>query len=212
MLVPLYQEPSGDDFRSTDLEENTVGSPVQGVTSEHLGDAAIEVETGNRNPALTNSPRFDTPPLTGPSRQTTSPVSREVVMQSNLVNQCAQQSLVLSQGGPEQAELSSAVSAQPLESDGQQSTPLSNNLLERAQFDQNQPNHQTDAAPGSVQSAEVFPMTSMMLNHPPIDAEPLKNELHKLRLHMDALNKVHEMKVFFLSIFLSFMLFQNHLV
>ena len=158
----------------------------------------MEVETGNRNTALADSPHFDTPALTAPSRQATLPVSREIEMQSNLVDQCAQQSLVSSQplqGEPEQADLSSAASAQPLQSERQQSIPLSNNLLERAQLDQSQPNYQTDVAPGSVQSAELFPVTSMMFNHPPIDPEPLKNELHKLRLHMDALNKVHEMKV-----------------
>ncbi|CAD6340635.1 unnamed protein product [Miscanthus lutarioriparius] len=197
LAVPSL-EPSSDDLRSTDhVEENTVGSPVQGDTSEHLGDAAMEVETGNRNTALADSPHFDTPALTAPSRQATLPVSREIEMQSNLVDQCAQQSLVSSQplqGEPEQADLSSAASAQPLQSERQQSIPLSNNLLERAQLDQSQPNYQTDVAPGSAQSAELFPVTSMMFNHPPIDAEPLKNELHKLRLHMDALNKVHEMK------------------
>jgi hypothetical protein len=176
----------------------------------------MEVETGNRNTALADSPHFDTPALTPPSRQATLPVSREIEMQSNLVDQCAQQSLVSSQplrGEPEQADLSHAASAQPFQSERQQSIPLSNNLLERAQLDQSQPNYQTDVAPGSAQSAELFPVTSMMFNHPPIDAEPLKNELHRLRLHMDALNKVHEMKVsYFWSLFcLSFfMLFQNH--
>ncbi|CAN6290132.1 unnamed protein product [Urochloa humidicola] len=34
----------------------------------------------------------------------------------------------------------------------------------------------------------------MMFNHPPIDAEPLKNELHRLSLYMDTVNKTHEQK------------------
>lgn len=158
----------------------------------------MEVETGNRNTALADSPHFDTPALNASSRQVTLPVSREIEMQSNLVDQCAQQSLVSSQplqGEPRQADLSSAESAQPLQSERQQSIPLSNNLPERAQLDQNRTNYQADAAPGSAQSAELFPLTSMMFTHPPVDVEPLKNELHKLRLHMDALNKIKEMKV-----------------
>ncbi|GJN29968.1 hypothetical protein PR202_gb18238 [Eleusine coracana subsp. coracana] len=44
------------------------------------------------------------------------------------------------------------------------------------------------------QSAQLFPVASMMFNHPPIDDEPLKNEMHKLRLHMDTMNKMHELK------------------
>ncbi|AQL02869.1 Helicase protein MOM1 [Zea mays] len=191
-------EPSSDDLRSTDhVEENTVGSQIQGGTSKHLGDAAMEVETGNRNTALADSPHFDKPALTAPSRQATLLVSRETEMLSNLVDQCAQQSLVSAQplqDESEQADLSSAASTQPLQSERQQLISVSNNLLERAQLDQSQPNYQTDAAPGCAQSTELFPVTSMMFNHAPIDSEPLKNELHKLRLHMDTLNKVHEMK------------------
>ncbi|AQL02865.1 Helicase protein MOM1 [Zea mays] len=199
-LYKLLQlpEPSSDDLRSTDhVEENTVGSQIQGGTSKHLGDAAMEVETGNRNTALADSPHFDKPALTAPSRQATLLVSRETEMLSNLVDQCAQQSLVSAQplqDESEQADLSSAASTQPLQSERQQLISVSNNLLERAQLDQSQPNYQTDAAPGCAQSTELFPVTSMMFNHAPIDSEPLKNELHKLRLHMDTLNKVHEMK------------------
>lgn len=215
VLVLLYQEPSSDDLRSTDHVENTVGSQIQGGTSKHLGDAAMEVETGNRNTALADSPHFDKPALTAPSRQATLLVSRETEMLSNLVDQCAQQSLVSAQplqDESEQADLSSSASTQPLQSERQQLISVSNNLLERAQLDQSQPNYQTDAAPGCAQSAELFPVTSMMFNHAPIDSEPLKNELHKLRLHMDTLNKVHEMKVsYFWSLFLPlYMLFQYH--
>lgn len=190
-------EPPGGDNRSTHVEESTPGVPLQDGTSEHLGDAAVEVDTENRNTALTDSPQFDTPALTATSRQATLPVSGEVEIQNNLVTQCAQQSLVssqLSQGESEQADLSGVPSAQPLQSERQQSIPVSNNLHERAQPDQSQPSHQTDAAPGSVQSAELFPVTSMMFNHPPIDAEPLKNELHRLRLYMDTVHKTHELK------------------
>ncbi|WVZ82995.1 hypothetical protein U9M48_030188 [Paspalum notatum var. saurae] len=271
-LVVQSLEPSGGDRRSAEhVEEGTVGSPRQ-------GDAAMEVSTGNRSTASGSSPHFETPPPSA-SREATFPVSREVEAQSNLVTQCAEQSLVSSQllqGGAEQADLSGGASTQVLQSEGQQTVSVSSNLLERAQADESQPSHQTDAppcsvqsaelrseeqpsipvydnllkrtqpdqsqpshqtnappgsvqsaelrsegqpsipvyndllertqpdqsqpihqtnaAPGSAQSAELFPVASMMFNHPPIDAEPLKNELHKLRLHMDTLNKVHEMK------------------
>ncbi|KAJ1257489.1 hypothetical protein BS78_10G000700 [Paspalum vaginatum] len=223
-------EPSGGDHRSAEHVEGTVGSPLQ-------GDAAMEVNTGNRSTAAANSPHFGTP-ASSASREATFPVSREVEAQSNLVTHCAQQSLVSSQllqREPEQADLSGGAPTQVLQSERQRTISVSSNLLERAQADESQPGHQTDAAPcsvqstelrsvgqpsihvynnmlertqpdqsqpshqtnassGSVQSAELFPVASMMFNHPPIDAEPLKNELHKLRLHMDTLNKVHEMK------------------
>lgn len=197
LAVPSL-EPSGGDHRSTEhVEEGTVGSPLQGGTSEHLFDAAMEADTENRNTSFAKSPHSETPASFAPSREAILPVSREVETQNNLVTQCAQQSLVsaqLSQGEQEQSDLSGAVSAQILQSERQQSIPVSNNLLERAQPDQSQPIQQTNAAPGSLRSAELFPVASMMFNHPPIDAEPLKNELHKLRLHMDTLNKIHEMK------------------
>jgi hypothetical protein len=194
----IYQESPGGDNRSTHVERSTVGMPLQDGTGEHLGDAAVEVDTENRNTALTESTQYDTQTLTVTSRQATLPVSGEVELQNNLVTQCVQQSLVpsqLSQGETEQADLPGVPSAQPLQSDRQQSIPVSNNPHERAQPDQSQPSHQTVAAPGSVQSAELFPVTSMMFNHPPIDAEPLKNELHRLRLYMDTVHKAHELKV-----------------
>nr|CAB3469153.1 unnamed protein product [Digitaria exilis] len=193
-------EPSGGDHRSTEHvdEESTVGVAPHYGTSEHLGDAAVEVDTENRNTALPDAPHFDGPTLVSPSRQATLPVSGEVEIENNLVTQSAEQSLVssqVSQGETEQADLSGVASDRSLQSERQQSIPVTNNLLERAQSYQSQPSHQTDAAPGSVQSAALFPVASMMFNHPPIDAEPLKNELHRLRLHMDTLNKTHELKV-----------------
>ncbi|KAF8775853.1 hypothetical protein HU200_004246 [Digitaria exilis] len=192
-------EPSGGDHRSTEHvdEESTVGVAPHYGTSEHLGDAAVEVDTENRNTALPDAPHFDGPTLVSPSRQATLPVSGEVEIENNLVTQSAEQSLVssqVSQGETEQADLSGVASDRSLQSERQQLIPVTNNLLERAQSYQSQPSHQTDAPPGSVQSAALFPVASMMFNHPPIDAEPLKNELHRLRLHMDTLNKTHELK------------------
>jgi len=172
--------------------------PLQGGTSERLGDAGVEVDTENRSTDFADSPHLDTPAFTAPSRQATLPVSEEVEIQNNLMTQCAQQSLVssqLSQGESEQADLSGVASSQPLQSERRQSIPVSNNLLERAQPDHSQSSHQTEVASGSVQSTELFPVASMMFNHPPIDAEPLKNELHRLRLYMDTVNKTHELKV-----------------
>ncbi|CAL4938394.1 unnamed protein product [Urochloa decumbens] len=197
-LVVHSSEPSGGDHRSTEhTAESTVSVPLQGGTSEHVGDAAVEVDTENRNTDFADPPHFDTPALTAASRQATLPVSGEVEIGNNPMTQCAQQTLVssqLPQGESEQADLSGGGSTQPLQSERQQSIPVSNNLLERSQPDQSQPSLQTEASPGPVQSAELFPVASMMLNHPPIDAEPLKNELHRLSLYMDTLNKTHEQK------------------
>jgi len=191
-------EPSGGDHRSTEhIEESAICVPLQGGTSERLGDAGVEVDTENRSTDFADSPHLDTPAFTDPSRQATLPVSEEVEIQNNLMTQCAQQSLVssqLSQGESEQADLSGVASSQPLQSERRQSIPVSNNLLERAQPDHSQSSHQTEVASGSVQSTELFPVASMMFNHPPIDAEPLKNELHRLRLYMDTVNKTHELK------------------
>lgn len=207
-MLPLYQEPSGGDHRSSEQveDESTVGVPLHCGTSKHLGDAAVEADTESTNSALPDSPHFDRPALVSPSRQATLPVSGEVEIQNDLVTQCAEQSLAssdASQGESEQADLSGVASDQPLQSERQQSIPVSNNLLERAQPYQSQPSHQTDVAPGSVQSAELFPVASMMFNHPPIDAEPLKNELHRLRLHMDTVNKTHELKVLIVILFVN---------
>ncbi|KAG2608795.1 uncharacterized protein LOC120702311 isoform X2 [Panicum virgatum] len=191
-------EPSGGDHRSTEhIEESAICVPLQGGTSERLGDAGVEVDTENRSTDFADSPHLDTPAFTDPSRQAILPVSEEVEIQNNLMTQCAQQSLVssqLSQGESEQADLSGVASSQPLQSERRQSIPVSNNLLERAQPDHSQSSHQTEVASGSVQSTEFFPVASMMFNHPPIDAEPLKNELHRLRLYMDTVNKTHELK------------------
>uniref|UniRef100_A0A0A8XY09 Helicase protein MOM1 n=1 Tax=Arundo donax TaxID=35708 RepID=A0A0A8XY09_ARUDO len=183
----VNQESSGGDHRSTE----------QGGTSQHRGDAAMEINTENSNTAIADSPHLHAPDVTAPSSQANLLVSPEVETRTNLATQSAQQSLAplqLPQGEPEQADLSGVAPAQPLQSERQQSIPVSNNPPERAQCDQGQPSHQTDAAPGSAQSAQLFPVASMMFNHPPINDEPLKNELHKLRLHMDTLNKVYEQK------------------
>ncbi|CAL5045144.1 unnamed protein product [Urochloa decumbens] len=113
------------------------------------------------------------------------------------VTQNAQQSLMssqLPQGESQQADLSGVASDQPLQSERQQSIPVSNNLLERTQPDQSQSSLQTEVSPGPMQSAELFPLASMMFNQPPIDAEPLTNELHRLSLYVDTVNKTHEQK------------------
>ncbi|CAN6223415.1 unnamed protein product [Urochloa humidicola] len=191
-------EPSGGDHRSTGhTEESTVGVLLQGGTSEHVGDAAVEVDSENRNTVFADPSHFDTPALAAPSRHATLPVSGEVEIQNNPVTQCAEQSLVssqLPQGESQQADLSGAASAQPLQSERQQSIPVSNNLLERSQSVQSQLSLQTEASPGPLQSSELFPVASMMFNHLPTDAEPLKNELHKLSVYMDTINKTHELK------------------
>ncbi|XP_062206434.1 uncharacterized protein LOC133908424 isoform X2 [Phragmites australis] len=194
----VTQECSGGYHRSTELVEgeSIISSPMQGG-SQHLCDAAMEVNAENSYTAVVDSPHLHAADLTAPSSQATLPVSREVETRPNLVIRSAQQSLAPSplwQGEPEQTDLSGIASAQPLQSDRQRSIPVSNNLLERAQSDQGQSSHQTDATPGPAQSAQLFPVASMMFNHPPIDDEPLKNELHKLKLHMDTLNKIHELK------------------
>ncbi|KAL6622402.1 hypothetical protein ACP70R_032281 [Stipagrostis hirtigluma subsp. patula] len=221
--IEVNQDPSGSGHTEQIEGESIVLSPLEGGTSQHSNDSAVEVNTENSDTAVADPPRLDVPAPIAPSNQATLPVSREVETQTDLVSQSSQQSLAPSespQREPEQAGLSgiaasqplqserqlstpvssdllegfSGVAAsQPLQSERQQSTPLSNNLLERAQPDQNLSN-QTDAGPGSAQSAQLFPVASMMFNHPPIGDEPLKNELHKLRLYMDTIGKMHELK------------------
>ncbi|XP_048573028.1 uncharacterized protein LOC125553263 isoform X1 [Triticum urartu] len=124
------------------------------------------------------------------------PASREAYTQTDLIIQSAQPSTVptgLSQRVAEQASLSRVPSSQRLPSAMHPSVPPSSILLERAHPDQCQPpSHQPEAAPGS--SAQLFPVPPMMFNHPPVGDDPLKNELHRLRLHIDLLNKTHQLK------------------
>lgn len=204
--LPLYQEPSGGDQRSTGHieEESAAISLLQCGTSQHLGDAVMEVNIENSEASVV--PHLHIPGSIAMSNQASMPMSREVEAQRNIVTQSVRQSLSslepsqFPQGEPGQESLSDL--AQPLQSERQPSNPVSNNPPETAQPDQSQPSR-TDAASDSGQSTQLFPVASMMFNHPPIDGEPLKNEMHKLRLHMDTINKIHELKVciFFLFFF-----------
>ncbi|KAM0854645.1 hypothetical protein ACQ4PT_050296 [Festuca glaucescens] len=123
-----------------------------------------------------------------------SSVCREVDTQRDLIIQSAQPSMVPAQLSEEveQAALSRVPSAQRLLSGMQPSIPASSILLERTHPNQSQQSNQPEDAPGS--SAQLFSVASMMFNHPPVGDEPLKNELHRLRLYIDSLNKTHELK------------------
>jgi hypothetical protein len=151
-------------------------------------------------------PRLHIPASTALSSQAMLPVSREIEPQRNIVPQSAQQSLTnlapsqIPHSAPGQEGLSGVMPSQPLQSECQPSIPVSSNPPETTQPDQSQPN-QTDATPNSAESVQLFPVGSMMFNHPPIDDEPLKNEIHKLRLHMETLNKIHELKVCIFHLF-----------
>ena len=121
-------------------------------------------------------------------------VCREVDTQTDLIIQSAQPSMVPAElSEVDQAALSRVPSAQRLLSGMQPSIPASSSLLERTQPDPSQQSNQPEDAPGS--SAQLFSVASMMFNHPPVGDEPLKNELHRLRLFVDSLNKTHELKV-----------------
>ncbi|KAM0907082.1 hypothetical protein ACQ4PT_016361 [Festuca glaucescens] len=123
-----------------------------------------------------------------------SSVCREVDTQRDLIIQSAQPSMVPAQLSEEveQAALSRVPSAQRLLSGMQPSIPASSILFERTHPNQSQQSNQPEDAPGS--SAQLFSVASMMFNHPPVGDEPLKNELHRLRLYIDSLNKTHELK------------------
>ncbi|KAL6846925.1 hypothetical protein ACP4OV_022778 [Aristida adscensionis] len=217
------QDSSGGGRNDLVEGESIVVSPLQGGTTQLLSDPEVEVNPENSGTAFADPPCLDAPELIAPFSQASLPVSGEVETQTHPVSQTAQLSLAPSQSSqrePEQAGFSGVSAAQPLQferqqsipvssgpleglygisaapalqSERQQSVPLFNNPLERAQPDQS-PTHLTDGAPGFAQSAELFPAAPLMSNHPPIDNEPLKNELNKLRLHMDTLSKMHELK------------------
>ncbi|KAM3272789.1 hypothetical protein ACQJBY_042709 [Aegilops geniculata] len=133
--------------------------------------------------------------VASPSQPETRPsIFGFVETRSNLVTQSVEQSIAPVQFPQEQAGLSGVASAQPLVPEMQPSTPLSNIPLERAHPNRGQSSHQPEAAAGSAQPAQLFPAPSMMFHHPPIGDEPLKNELHRLRLHIDSLDKSYELK------------------
>lgn len=123
--------------------------------------------------------------------------SREIETQANLIIQSAQPSITpaqLPRREAEQAGLSHVASAPCMPTGMQPMTQVSNILLERTRPDLSEPSHRPEVAPGSVQSAQLFPVASMMFSHPPVGDEPLKNEVHRLRLYIDSLNKTHELK------------------
>ncbi|VAI21169.1 unnamed protein product [Triticum turgidum subsp. durum] len=237
---------SGDDRRTEHVgRQSGVGSqPLPGETDQHLGDAEMEVNTGNGDITQADPPYLEPQivvpvpsqaslqmsneveaeanlllqsgqPIAAPAQllqreaeqvdrsgmipaQTLQPemqpsASREAYMQSDLIIQSAQPSMVpteLSQRNVEQASLYRVPSSQCLPSGMHPWVPLSSILLERTHSDQCQPSHQPEAALGS--SAKM--VASMVFNHPPVGDEPLKNELHRLRSYIDSLNKTNELK------------------
>ncbi|XP_037435888.1 helicase protein MOM1-like isoform X1 [Triticum dicoccoides] len=237
---------SGDDRRTEHVgRQSGVGSqPLPGETDQHLGDAEMEVNTGNGDNTQADPPYLEPQivvpvpsqaslqmsneveaeanlllqsgqPIAAPAQllqreaeqvdrsgmipaQTLQPemqpsASREAYMQSDLIIQSAQPSMVpteLSQRNVEQASLYRVPSSQCLPSGMHPWVPLSSILLERTHSDQCQPSHQPEAALGS--SAKM--VASMVFNHPPVGDEPLKNELHRLRSYIDSLNKTNELK------------------
>ncbi|KAI4987499.1 hypothetical protein ZWY2020_020299 [Hordeum vulgare] len=133
--------------------------------------------------------------VASPSQPETRPsISGFVETRSNLVTRSVQQSIAPVQFAQEQADLSGVASAQPLVPEMQPSNPFSNIPLERTHPNRSQSSRQPEAAAGSAQPAQLFPEPLMMFNHPPIGDEPLKNELHRLRLHIDSLDKIYELK------------------
>jgi hypothetical protein len=120
-------------------------------------------------------------------------VCREVDT-TDLIIQSTQPSMVPAHlSEVEQAALSRVPSAQCVLSGMQPSIPASSILLERTHPDQSRQSNQPEDALGSL--AQLFSAASMMFNHPPVGDEPLKNELHRLKLYIDSLNKTHELKV-----------------
>uniref|UniRef100_N1R1G3 MOM1 alpha-helical domain-containing protein n=1 Tax=Aegilops tauschii TaxID=37682 RepID=N1R1G3_AEGTA len=245
----INQESSSGEHRRTEHVERQSGVGLQqlpGETDQHLGDAEMEVDTGNGDNTQADPPYLEpqtvapvpshaslqkpkeveavanlvmqsAQPLVAPARrlqreaeqadrsgitqaQTLQPemqpsASREAYTQTDVIIQSAQPSMVpteLSQRDVEQASLSRAPLSQCLPSAMHPSAPLSSIPLERTHPDQCQPSHQPEAALGS--SAQLFPVASMILNHPPLGDDALRNELHRLRLHIDSLNKTHQLK------------------
>ncbi|XP_020160773.1 uncharacterized protein [Aegilops tauschii subsp. strangulata] len=233
---------SGDNRRTEHVEQQSgVGSqPLPGETDRRLGDAEMEVNTGNGDTTQADPPESQTlapvpsqaslqmskeveaeanlvmlsaEPIVAPApllrreaeqvdRSGITPAqtlqaemqpsaSRELSTPTDLTIQSAQPNMVptvLSQRDVEQSSLLSGVpSSQCLPS-----VPLSSIPLERTSPYQCQPSHQPEAAPGS--SAQLFLGAPMVFNHPPVGDEPLKNELHRLRLYIDSRNKAHKLK------------------
>lgn len=243
----INQDPSTGDHRRTEHVEGEtdVGSqPLLGGTDHHLGDAEMEVNTGNRDGTLADPCHLELQTVAPVPSNASKQMSKEVETRTNLVMQSAQSSVVPAQllqreaehtglsgeapaqmlqlemqtsvcrevdtqtdliiqsaqpssvpaqlSGVEQAAISCVPSAQRLLSGMQTSIPASSVLLERMHPNRSQQSNQPEDALGSL--AQLFSVASMMFNHPPVGDEPLKNELHRLRLYIDSLNKTHELK------------------
>ncbi|XP_044432827.1 uncharacterized protein [Triticum aestivum] len=233
---------SGDHRRIEHVEQQSgVGSqPLPGETDRCLGDAEMEVNTGNGDNTQADPPESQTlapvpsqaslqmskeveaeanlvmpsaEPIVAPApllrreaeqvdrsgitpAQTLQPemqpsASREVSTPTDLIIQSAQPSMVPTELSQRDVEQSSLLSRAP-SSQCLPSVPLSSIPLERTSPDQCQQSHQPEAAPGSL--AQLFLGAPMMFNHPPVGDEPLKNELHRLRLYIDSRNKAHKLK------------------
>ncbi|PNT66056.1 hypothetical protein BRADI_3g06450v3, partial [Brachypodium distachyon] len=186
-------------FSSSSVFHNSINQPLLGGTNQQIGGAGMEVNTSNGDSTLADTPHIEPPQTMAPTLQSeTQPSSsREIETQANLIIQSAQPSMTpaqLPRREAEQAGLSHVASAPCMPTGMQPSTEVSNILLERTRPDLSEPSHRPEVAPGSVQSAQLFPVASMMFSHPPVGDEPLKNEVHRLRLYIDSLNKTHELK------------------
>lgn len=172
-------------------------SSVASHRSEHLGDIAVEVNADNCGTTLADSPHLEAPTVAALPSQSALPMAMEVDIQTDHVVQSAQQNIVTGRVPQEEEREGSTTvtSAQPLQPEMRPSSPVSGILHERTNPDQRRESRQPEAAPSSVDPTQLFPVASLMFNHPPLGNEPLKNELHRLQVHMDSLNKIYELKV-----------------
>uniref|UniRef100_A0A0D3GBS0 Chromo domain-containing protein n=1 Tax=Oryza barthii TaxID=65489 RepID=A0A0D3GBS0_9ORYZ len=175
---------------------NNLESSVASHRSEHLGDIAVEVNANNCGTTLADSPHLEAPTVAALPSQSALPMAMEVDIQTDHVVQSAQQNIVTGRVPQEEEREGSTTvtSAQPLQPEMRPSSPVSGILRERTNPDQRRESRQPEAAPSSVDPTQLFPVASLMFNHPPLGNEPLKNELHRLQVHMDSLNKIYELK------------------
>lgn len=175
---------------------NNLESSVASHRSEHLGDIAVEVNADNCGTTLADSPHLEAPTVAALPSQSALPMAMEVDIQTDHVVQSAQQNIVTGRVPQEEEREGSTTvtSAQPLQPEMRPSSPVSGILHERTNPDQRRESRQPEAAPSSVDPTQLFPVASLMFNHPPLGNEPLKNELHRLQVHMDSLNKIYELK------------------
>ncbi|XP_048550068.1 uncharacterized protein LOC125529684 [Triticum urartu] len=215
---------SSCDHRSAEHVEGESDVALQSsvrVTGQQVGDAEKEVNASGGENTLADLPHLEPQNVAAVPTQAALPMPKEKT--DTQTNRSAQSDVAQAQppqGEVEQVGLSGVAtpqplqpemqaslsreveapanvviqSAQPLVLEMQPSTPLSNIPLERTHQNRGQSSRQPEAAAGSAQPAQLFPAPSMMFNHPPIGDEPLKNELHRLRLHIDSLDKIYELK------------------